>query len=268
MDMYQLNQIPSEAQIKKYLRRIIFGKNIYCPRCKSSHTVVYEDRYRCKKCRFKFSLISSTWLNNMKLSFVNFCLILYCWTIQIPVKQTSTLTGLSDITIYKWYEKIRRHLPADRKVLDHLIQLDETYFGGKQGKTLFMAKEIGTRKLVYQLVPKDWVTREAAAWFLEENIAPYAKLNTDGAAIYKEIDKWWPVYHTRDIHRKFEFEHTSEIEGIFGVLRTFIRRMYHHVTVDKLSELVCEFCYRFSHPELYGSPRHYLENSLYIVPSR
>jgi hypothetical protein len=107
-----------------------------------------------------------------------------------------------------------------------------------------------------------------AAWFLEENIYPYARLNTDGAAIYKQINKWWPVYHVRDIHKKFEFEHTSEIEGMFAVLRTFIRRMYHHVTVDKLGELVCEFCYRFSHPEMYGSPRYYLENSLYIVTTR
>jgi len=30
--MYQLNQIPSEAKIKKYLRRIIFGKNLLLPR--------------------------------------------------------------------------------------------------------------------------------------------------------------------------------------------------------------------------------------------
>lgn len=96
-----------------------------------------------------------------------------------------------------------------------------------------MAKEVGTRKLVYQLVPTDWVNRETMVWFLEENVRPYATLNKDGSSIYKEINKWFPVYHTRDIHRKFEFEHTSEIEGMFGVIRTFIRRMYHHVTCDK-----------------------------------
>ncbi len=28
-----LNQIPSEAKIKKNLRKIIFGKNLFCPRC-------------------------------------------------------------------------------------------------------------------------------------------------------------------------------------------------------------------------------------------
>jgi len=265
MDMYQLNQIPSDTQIRKLLRRVVFGRNLYCPECKTSHVVVYNERYRCRRCKARFSLTSHTWLSNMKLPWSQFWLLLYCWTIQIPVKQASTLTHLSEVTIYDWYMKFRHHLPADTQILNHLIQLDEAYFGGRAGKALFMAKEIGTRKLAYQLVPTGWVTRETAAWFLEENIAPYARLNTDGASIYKQIGNWWPVYHTRDIHKKFEFEKTSEIEGMFGVMRTFIRRMYHHVTVDKLAEFICEFCYRFSHPEMYGSPHHYLENSLFIV---
>jgi len=268
MDMYQLNQIPSDAQIRKSLRRIIFGKNLYCPSCKTSHVLSDGNRYRCVRCRGRFSLTSPTWLNNMKLPLRTFWLLLYCWTIQIPVKQAATLSKFSETTIYEWYTKFRQHLPADQKLLNHLIQLDEAYFGGRAGKALFMAKEVGTRNLAYQLVPTNWVNRETAAWFLEENIYPYAKLNTDGASIYKEIGHWWPVYHTRDIHKKWEFENTSEIEGIFGVMRTFIRRMYHHVTMDKLGELVCEFCYRFSHPEMYGSPHHYLENSLFIVTSR
>ena len=268
MDMFQLNQIPSDAQIRKYLRRIIFGRNLYCPECETSHVAVSGTRYRCKRCKIRFSLTSHTWLNNLKLPLRQFWLLLYCWTIQVPVKQTATLSRLSEVTVYHWYTVFRRHLLADDQVLGHLIQLDEAYFGGRQGKALFMAKEVGTRKLAYQLVPTNWVNRETAAWFLEENVTPYARLNTDGASIYKGIGKWWPVYHTRDIHRKFEFTHTSEIEGMFGVLRTFIRRMYHHVTVDKLHEFICEFCYRFSHPKIYGSPYYYLEKSLFIVTTR
>lgn len=74
--------------------------------------------------------------------------------------------------------------------------------------------------------------------------------------------------NNRDIHKKFEFAHTSEIEGIFGVLRTFIRRMYHHVTADKLPSVVGEFCYRFSHPEIFSSPYEYLLNALRLVSTR
>jgi hypothetical protein len=34
MDMYTLNQIPSEAKIRKYLRQIVFGGKIFCPDCR------------------------------------------------------------------------------------------------------------------------------------------------------------------------------------------------------------------------------------------
>lgn len=74
------------------------------------------------------------------------------------------------------------------------------------------------------------------------------------------------VEHNVDIHKKFEFGLTSEIEGMFGNLRTFIRRMYHHMTPEQLPELVGEFCLRFSQPEIFDSPQNYLQNCLKLVP--
>ena len=72
----------------------------------------------------------------------------------------------------------------------------------------------------------------------------------------------WQVRHKKDVHRKWEFGLTSEIEGMFGNLRTFIRRMYHHTTPKYLPEYVSEFCVRFSSPEIFDSPLTYLEKSL------
>lgn len=80
------------------------------------------------------------------------------------------------------------------------------------------------------------------ASFLFQNVQPKSTLQTDGSSIYKNINHWWPVKHKRDIHKKFEFGLTSEIEGMFGNLRTFIRRMYHHTSSEYLPEYVSEFC--------------------------
>jgi len=74
--------------------------------------------------------------------------------------------------------------------------------------------------------------------------------------------------HKVDIHEKFEFGLTSEIEGMFGNMRTFIRRMYHHTTPEKLPEYVSEFCIRFSLPEIFISPNEYLTKTLSLVPTR
>lgn len=261
--MYKLNQIPSEKQIEKYLRRIIFGKNIFCPECRSRRVVVYERRYRCKRCRIKFSLLSHTWLSDMKLSYQKFWIILWCWTIRDPILQVMSLTKLSDDAVRRWYQRFRAHLPNETHILERMVQLDEAFF---KNMTLMMAKQKGTRKLAWEILPGTSPQRHHAAYFLFRKVKPNSALCTDGAAIYKTIEQWWPVKHEVDIHKKFEFGKTSEIEGIFGNYRTFVRRMYHHHWSINLAEYVREFSFRFSSPEMFENPLYYLKKTLSLVP--
>lgn len=80
------------------------------------------------------------------------------------------LTKLSKLTPYHWYEEFRNHLPEDQEVLEPPTQLDETYFGGKNGRALFLGKQVETRKLAYQAMSANQVVRE------------HTPLNTDGGA--------------------------------------------------------------------------------------
>lgn len=258
-NMYTYNQIPSEAQVRKYLRRILFGKNIFCPECNSRRIVVQSGRYRCKDCRQRFSLLSHSWLSNIKIPLQTWWTVVWCWSCQIPVKQTCVFSGLSNVSVRKWFDTFREHLPKETHVLERIVQLDEAYF---KNMTLIMAKQKGTRNLAYDVIMGTSVQRHHAGYFLFRKVKPGSELWTDGAAIYKGIGKWWPVKHSRDIHKRFEFEHTSEIEGVFGNYRTFVRRMYHHHWSENLEKYVREFCFRFSSPELFENPLFYLTKSL------
>ena len=260
--MYQLNQIPSETQIKKFIRRIVFGKNVYCPGCKSRKVIKYQSRYHCLKCQKRFSLISDTFLKNMKINYQEFWLMLWCWVTQVPVLQSMALSNFSEKAVRHWFDLFRKNLPADQVVLTNLVQLDEAFF---KNNGLMLGKQIGTRKLAYEILGTTNVQRHHATNFLEHHITPKAQLNTDGAKIYRNIDQWWPVIHHFDIHQKWEFSQTSEIEGMFGCFRTFVRRMYHHVTSDKLPSLVGEFCFRFSSPKIFNNPQSYLEKTLRLM---
>jgi hypothetical protein len=195
----------------------------------------------------------------MKLSYQSFWIILWSWTTQIPVRQAESLCHLSEEAVRHWYDLFRAHLPENQEILEKIVQLDEAYF---KGRALILGKQQGTRKLAHEILTTTNVQRHHATFFLHQHVKPRSRLQTDGAAIYKTIDRWWPVVHRTDIHKKFEFGKTSEIEGAFGNLRTFIRRMYHHTTPEKLPEIVGEFCYRFSSPELFENPRYYLEKTL------
>lgn len=125
-----------------------------------------------------------------------------------------------------------------------------------------MAKQVGSKKLAHHMLLKKSVDKTDAVYFIHHWVQPNSQLQTDGASIYKGVEQWWQVRHKKDIHRKWEFELTSEIEGLFGNLRTFIRRMYHHATPEYLPEYVSEFCLRFSSPEIFYSPLTYLEKTL------
>jgi transposase-like protein len=254
-----LNQIPSEAKIKKQLRKIIFGRNIFCPRCRSRKIYASENRYRCQKCRKPFTLLSSTWLKGMKLNLRTFWALLWCWTQKIPVLQTQKLCHVGEEAVRYWFRQFRLHLPDFIPILQGTIQMDEAYF---KSLSLVMAKQVGSNKIAHQIIAKNSVDKNEAAHFLFQYVKPNSNLHTDGAGIYRGIDRWWQVRHRKDIHRKWEFGLTSEIEGMFGNLRTFIRRMYHHTTPEYLPEYVSEFCLRFSSPEIFISPNSYLSKTL------
>jgi transposase-like protein len=265
--MYHLEQIPSETHIQKFLKQILFGNHVFCPECRSFDVIRYETRYRCRRCRIKFSLLSHTFLKDSRIPLERFWVVLWCWTRQEPVLQTQDIASLSEKAVRHWFDLFRANLPQDREVLSHMVQLDEAYFGRFGKVALLMGKQIGRRKLAYEILRTHAPAKLDAALFVKRHIEVDTKLNTDGSAIYKGIEKRFPITHTVDIHKKFEFTNTSEIEGMFGVLRTFIRRMYHHVSEEKLDEYVCEFYFRFCRPEMFKSPHEYLKNTLVLVPS-
>lgn len=178
----------------------------------------------------------------------------------MPVDQTMKLSKLSEPTVRRWFGKFRKHLPDDCQMrLSGIIQMDEAFYGGKKGSLFIAAKQRGTRKAVGKVLSHTNLHREGITPILQQYVVPGSQLNTDGHGVYRGIANWWPVNHQYDVHSKFEFSLTSEIEGLFGNFKTFLRRMYHHATKEKLPELVVEFLARFFHPEYFQSPQNYLK---------
>lgn len=265
-----LRQIPSECKIRTELKRILFGKTLFCPFCQGKAIKKYGKRYRCKRCRKPFSFTSVTWLRGMKLSLQTFWLLVWCWCNKVPVDQAHKVAGVSLVTVRRWYEKFRNHLPESElgaTRLSGVIQIDEAYRGSKNKKYAIVGgKEIGTRKVVLKHIPHKSVDRRTAIDFLSHYVVPGSTLFSDGAAIYRKISNWWPVEHSYERHNQWEFALTSEIEGLWGNYTTFVRRMYHHVTPEKAPDLIKEFTFRFSHPEWFQSPVSYLRVA--IMPLR
>jgi transposase-like protein len=271
-----LRQVPSKTKMQREMKKILFGDHLFCPRCGNRRVKKYQERYHCQKCRKPFSLTSATWLKGMKISLDIFWLLLWCWSNEVAPDQAQKLCGVSKPTQRRWYEKFREHIPRqpfEQVRLSGIVQMDEAYRGGTQGYAIVGAKEKQgkqnkRRKMAFQVVPRPAVNRGEALSLLTEHVVPDSHLHTDGAAIYRSIEKWWRVNHRSEIHSKWEFALTSEIEGLWGTLTTFTRRMYHHVTKEKIEELLREFQARQMYPEWFDNPSSFLTVSLQRIPRK
>jgi hypothetical protein len=183
----------------------------------------------------------------------------------MPVDQTSKLATLSLPTVYHWFEIFRSKVPKERinSVLKGEIACDEMY---TKHCAIIGAKQKGSKKIALEMIKQTSVQRQHAIDFLTRFVEANSKVCTDGASIYKGMGNWTRLEHEYEIHKRFEFTLTAEIEGVWANFRTFVRRMYHHVTKYKLENLVAEFCLRFSHDEIFKSPDRYWEICLGTKP--
>lgn len=203
----------------------------------------------------------------MKISWQNLWQLLWSYNNKIPLDQTSKLVRLSRPTVFRWFRLFRENLPKQDDVrLEGIVQMDEAYFGGKKkGYAVIGAKEQGSSKIAAMVIAASSVQRADITPFLRQHVVPGSKLYSDGAAIYKGIGRYWPVEHAYDIHKKGEFGKTSVIEGFWGSFRTYIRRMYHHVTLKYLEKILIEYQCRLMQPEIFASPASFLTKTLITV---
>lgn len=260
---HSLSQIPTEKQIMKHLESTVFGKRVRCPDC---HRQMYVQElkqnrlWRCRKCRNKFSITSVSWLKGMKLSYQHLWCLIWAWQHKMNVQQVQGLLILSIPTIRRYYALFRDNLRLDDDIiLEGKVQMDEMFV---KGAFVIGAKDIKRKRIKLSVIEKKSPTKADAMELIMNHIRAGSTLQTDGGSIYRGCEKWWPVKHRRDIHSRFEFGLTSEIEGVWANFRTFVRRMYHHITVKHLAKTVAEFEARFSRKELFESPLAFIKNSL------
>lgn len=259
--------IPSEKKIIKHLKQIIFGKRMKCLKCRSRRLFWYaqEKRWFCRRCRKKFSLKSVSWLKNMKLSYSQLWKLISCWQRKLSIQQTALDEGLSERTVRSWYGKFRANLPRLNIFLKGEVEIDEMYFGRNAGVIGALERKSGKPVLWKPPFRPD---KHYIHVFMDSAIHPDSHIFTDKSSAYFDVAKSWGFRkHSSENHSKFEFGKTSRIEGIWGLFRTFIRRMYHHLRIKNASGYVAEFNVRFCHRELFVTPLNYLQKTLCPVPT-
>ena len=238
----------------------------HCPVCGSLNTKTVPNEkpmpYHCGDCRKYFSVKTGTVMQSSKIG-------LQKWVIAIYLMSTS-LKGVSSMKLHRdlgvtqktaWHlaQKIRQGWlegQDDNEKLDGVVEVDETYIGGKSRN--MHAKEREARKqykkeTVVGILERDGdvrvahIEKEDAPEMIRDNVCEDdAVLMTDAALVYRKLgDDYEHHYVNHSIGEYVRGQaHTNGIESFWATLKRGYKGTYHHMSAKHLSRYITEFAGR------------------------
>jgi transposase-like protein len=143
MNIIQIfNKFPTQESCIKHLEQIRWGDKAICVYCGSTNTnpLNQEGRYRhhCNGCRSTFSVTVGTIFHGTHVPLQKWFLLISL--MQNAKKGLSSLQASRDIevsqtTTWSMMHRIRKAMGNDNSLLSGIVEMDETYVGGKPRKS-------------------------------------------------------------------------------------------------------------------------------------
>ncbi len=220
--------------------------------------------YQCLACKKQFSATSGTIFNDTHLPLTKWfmAIAMICEAKKgMSAKQLERHLGVNYRTAWHLCHRIREAMQDGGGLLTGVVEVDETYVGGKvrrKGKP-FVKKEkkdvvIGLieRGGKLRLVPVADNKMSIIEPLIERHVHPEAMLQTDESAIYTIIGKRRAGGH-RMINHSSSYgigeNHSNTIENAFSLLKRGIYGTFHKVSIKHLGRYCNEFSYRFNRRE-------------------
>lgn len=271
---------PTEDACIDHLERVRWAGKPACPYCKSTNAtpVPKERRYHCNSCNTAFSVTVRTIFHHTHLPlqkwFLALSLVLNAKK-GISARQLGRDLQVNKDTAWRIAMQIRNAMmePEQRPLLTGVVEMDETYVGGKPRKGSGgddddkPKRGRGTKKIpvvgmlerggkfVARVVKKDKLNAKSLSSLVRENIdIKDATLVTDEYKGYIGIKRF--MNHETINHSVWYVDgwiHTNGIESFWALLKRGIIGQYHKVSFRYLPRYINEFCYRFNNRKNTGA---------------
>lgn len=250
--MFTIHGSWSDAKCRSAIRNVLFINGCaQCPSCqvRRRFKTLKDGRYFCGRCRKKYSLKILAGCKGSKLPLATIALLCRCFLQNYPLMVAQDVTGLSYPTVRRYYALFRRkgkqYMDNRISFLKGEVAIDACYVGKRRNGN--QAVVLGVVQTDYENLALRIVSEEdqgCVEKFLYDTTVPWAHVIHDGHTAYEGLD-WTGVTHEAEIHAWGQFKRSCPIERIWALLRTRLRRTYHHVWKEKLPEYLAEFQFKF-----------------------
>ncbi len=274
MDIIEVfKQFPDQDSCIEYLESVRWQDKPTCPYCKSTKSTALpkEKRHHCNNCNTSYSVTVGTIFHHTHLPIQKWLLAV---TLILNAKKGISSRQLGrDLKVHRntaWRMgmKIREAMldKGQRNLLTGIVEMDETYIGGKprKGTSKDIKRGRGTSKtpvvgmverggdIVAKAVKRGELTSRKLSMLVRENVdVDNALLITDEYRGYVGISRILP--HETVNHQVWYvdgFRHTNSVESFWALLKRGIVGQYHKVSIRHLPKYITEFCFRHNNRDI------------------
>ena len=270
-----IQKFPDQAACIAYLEQKRWNGKPVCPYCNSDNTnhLVKENRHHCNGCRKSFSATVGTIFHDSRLPlqkwFLAIALILNAKK-GISSRQMARDLDLPVKTAWSINHRIRKAMKQDSGLLSGIVEMDETYIGGKPRKEAKKKDKDDNDKGN----PRGRATKkECVVGMIERGGRVRAKNVEKGTLKAKDLkelvragvdlgnttlitDEYRGYMTMRRIISHLQINHseayangaihTNSIESFWAILKRGIIGQFHKVSKKYLNAYIDEFCWRFN----------------------
>ena len=275
---------PTKDDCITHLEAVRWGGHPLCPYCGAQRVSHNRDsarrltaaRWKCQRCYKSFSVTVGTIFHNSHVDLQRWFLLI---SLMLSAKKgLSAMQASRDLemrrpTVWSMMHRVRKALVDDGKLLAGIVEMDETYVGGKprrrnrrsddppggQGASakepVVGAIERGGR-VKTRTAERSELTGDDMAAFFRATVDPRGTmLTTDGSPLYRGFNRFVAhrainhseAYSERDIFFPvYGATHTNTIDGFWATVKRSIFGQYHHVSRKYLPLYLDEIAYRYN----------------------